>query len=84
MATDTALIYEQKYQIKFKIERAFPRITMVMYMMMNTTEREVGISYNGSVLLNTDVTYKQKLAITVSDMHYCTLVIMNIKKSLFS
>jgi hypothetical protein len=29
---------------------------MVMYMMMKTTEREVGISYSGSVLLNTDVT----------------------------
>ncbi len=33
-----------------------PKRTMVMYMMKKTTEREVGISYSGSVSLNTTVT----------------------------
>ncbi len=35
---------------------ALPKRTMVMYMMKKTTEREVGISYSGSVSLKTTVT----------------------------
>jgi hypothetical protein len=41
-----------------RVERlvSFPSRTMVMYMMMKTTDREVGISYSGSVLLKMEVT----------------------------